>query len=172
MERSKARTRLVYVRKVVWHKVRPGKPIFLVISRDPEGREKDDFFFTTDLSMDPARLISLYADRWAIEDTFRNCKQYLGIQEPQSWKFFGPEQVAVFGYFIYGLVWLWFIKFGQHKIRLVSPWYREKTKPSFLDALASLRSLIWGQRFIETVPEGSHMRKFTRTIIQNLSKAA
>ncbi len=67
----------------MWYRVRP-KPILLVISRDPQGKQKDDFFFTTDPDMPPAEVVGSYADRWSIEDTFKNAKQYLGGQEPQT----------------------------------------------------------------------------------------
>ena len=49
-ERGKQRKRLVYTRKVLWYKVDKEKLVLLVISRDPNGIEKDDFFFTTDLT--------------------------------------------------------------------------------------------------------------------------
>lgn len=74
------------MRRVFWDKVLRRRYIPLVISRDPAGREKDDSFFTTDTTFDPDMVIALYAYRRAIEDTFRIGKQYLGIEEPQSWK--------------------------------------------------------------------------------------
>ena len=46
-QRGKTIERLVYTRTVLWYKV-SRKPILLVISRDPDRKEKDDFFFTTD----------------------------------------------------------------------------------------------------------------------------
>ena len=74
LERGKTRTRLVYARLVLWYHVQPDRSVLLVISRDPSGKEKDDFFFTTDLDMHPATVISEFANRWPIEDTFRNTK--------------------------------------------------------------------------------------------------
>ena len=40
--------------------------------------------------------IGRYAGRWSLEDTFRNMKQYLGGQEPQTWRAEGPERAAGF----------------------------------------------------------------------------
>ena len=74
LERGKKRTRLVHTRLVLWYHVQPDRSVLLVISRDPSGKEKDDFFFTTDLDMHPATVISEFANRWPIEDTFRNTK--------------------------------------------------------------------------------------------------
>jgi len=50
-QRGKTVKRLVYIRVVLWYTV-SRNPILLVISRDPNGKEKDDFFFTTDVTMD------------------------------------------------------------------------------------------------------------------------
>jgi hypothetical protein len=67
-------------RTVLWYAVCPDRPVLLVIVRDPDGVERDDFFFTTDLVMTPAQVVNPYAGRWSTEDTFRNAKQFLGGQ--------------------------------------------------------------------------------------------
>ncbi|MGH2696312.1 MAG: IS701 family transposase, partial [Actinomycetota bacterium] len=66
--------RLVYVRDVLWYKVNKRDLVRLVIVRDPDGNEPDDFFFTTDLSATGAEVASRYAGRWSIEVTFRDTK--------------------------------------------------------------------------------------------------
>ena len=171
-ERGKERTRMVIVRHVVWHKVLPGKHIKLVISRDPDGVEQDDYFFTNDLVLEDHLLISRYFDRWSIEDTFRNGKQFLGIEQPQSWKGPGPEKVAAVGYAIYSLVWAWFIKNGDHKAFPTRPWYVSKSRPSFQDALAGIRYQIWSSRISTTVPGDPEFHKFTEIMIESLARAA
>jgi len=172
VERGKIKARLVHVRRVVWHAVLPGKYIQLVISRDPAGKEKDDFFISTSLMLDPALVISRYADRWAIEDTFRNVKQFLGIEQPQSWKGSGPENVAAVGYALYSLIWTWFLREGNATDFPERPWYKTKERPSFADALTGFRRLIWDSRFSQTVPADLQLHKFTENIIECLSRAA
>jgi hypothetical protein len=171
-EKGKKRFRMVIIRHVVWHKVLPGKYIRLIISRAPEGTEKDDCFFTTDLQLDAALLISAYANRWCIEDTFRNGKQFLGIEQPQSWKGAGPEKVAAMGYAIYSLIWSWFIKSGNHRAFPKRPWYQTKTNPSFQDALAGIRHQLWTSRIPESVPDAPEFHKFSTIMINSLSRAA
>ena len=78
--------RLLLTRDALWYRVCPDQPVRVVVSRDPKGREKDDVFFTTDLTMAPGVVVSHYFGRWPVEDTFRNCKQSLGAEEPQAWK--------------------------------------------------------------------------------------
>lgn len=172
-ERGRTRERLVCVREVVWYAVRPDAPVLLVISRDPDGVEKDDFFFTTDVSRTPEAVISVFADRWAIEDTFRAVKQSLGAEEPQAWQGQGPERVGAFAYFLYGLVWLWYLRHGYGSVGLrLTPWYRSKCRPSFLDARAALRTALWRHRISSTVPHAAQLEKFTVPLVQALARAA
>jgi hypothetical protein len=138
--------RLLYTRVVLWYTV-SRKPILLVISRDPKGKEKDDFFFTTDVTVAPAEVLACYADRWAIEDTFKNTKQLLGGQQPQTYKAKGPERAAGLSLWLYSMVWLWYLKKkpGQRYF-IVQPWYRQKKAASFADALSCLRRELWCER--------------------------
>jgi len=145
-QRSKTIKRMVYTRVVLWYKV-SRKPILLVISRDPDGKEKDDFFFTTDLTMKTAEVLECYNDRWAIEDTFKNTKQFLGGQEPQTFKGQGPQRAAGLSLWLYSLVWLWYLsQKTNNRYFIVQPWNPLKAAPSFADAIACLRRELWKER--------------------------
>jgi hypothetical protein len=145
-QRGKTIKRLVYTRQVIWYWV-SHQPILLVISRDPAGKERDDFLFTTDLTMTAVEVLECYNDRWAIEDTFKNTKQFLGGQQPQTYKGQGPERAAALSLCLYSMVWLWYLR---QKTRArsfwVQPWYRQKVTPSFVDALCCLRRELWTKR--------------------------
>jgi hypothetical protein len=172
-ERGKTRKRLVYCRPVLWYKVRPDVPVLLVISRDPEGKEKDDFFVTTDLTLAGAVVISEFANRWPIEDTFRNVKQFLGAEHPQCWSGQGPQRAAAFPYLLYGVIWLWYINHAYPSTSLpTTPWYPSKRTPSFKDALASLRTALWRERFFQTVPRKAQMNKFQKLLVSALARAS
>jgi hypothetical protein len=162
-ERGKSRDRLLYTRQVIWAGVSK-EPIFLIISRDPEGKEADDFFFSTDVAIDAALAVGDFADRWSVEDTFRNVKQYLGAEQPQSWKGIGPERSGAFSYLVYGVVWLARIeREGQDTATIEREWYGGKDCVSFLDALADLRQRLWD----ETIKAMSASRA-DQAIIQKL----
>jgi hypothetical protein len=47
-----------------------------------------------------------FADRWSVEDTFRNVKRHLGAERPQSWKDIAPERAGAFPCLAYGAVWM------------------------------------------------------------------
>jgi hypothetical protein len=171
-ERGKTKYRLVYARVVLWYKV-SHTPVLLVISRDPAGKEPDDFFFTTDLKLTPTEVIGGFAGRWSIEDTFKNTKQSLGSEEPQTWKSQGPERAAVISLWLYSMVWAWYISYGYGKTRLPAiPWYSTKTCPSFQDALAALRRELWRQRIKSMFEKSAVHNKITEFLIVALSATA
>ena len=62
--------RLVLVRDVLWYTVNKRDLLRLVIVRDPDGIEPDDFFITTDRTATGAQVASRYAGRWSIEVCF------------------------------------------------------------------------------------------------------
>jgi hypothetical protein len=170
--RGKDKERLVLVRKVLWYKVLPDHPVLLVICRDPEGKEKDDFFFTTDLSSLPEEVIERYAGRWSIEDTFKNVKQSLGGQDPQTWKFEGPERAAALSLWLYSAIWFWYVTTqGSRRSWIPMPWYTQKCTPSFTDALASLRRFLWRQKIFCTSGKGALQPKIAETLISVLANA-
>jgi hypothetical protein len=172
VERGQVRKRWIYARRVLWYRVcKP--PVRLVISRDPEGKEHDDFFFTTDLSLTPEQVLGGFAGRWSIEDTFKNTKQFVGGQEPQTWKGQGPERAALLSLWLSSVVWLGYLsedsRSGKVKIR---PWYPQKVHPSFQDALASLRRHRWSQRIISMFGKRFGHDQKTEVLLDALSRAA
>lgn len=170
--RGRMKERLIYTQQVLWYAACPTRPVLLVIVRDPAGKEPDDFFFTTQLDATGQEVASGYCGRWSIEDTFRNTKQYLGGEDPQSWKGQGPERAAALSFWIYAIVWYWYIKtYGSKASWLVTPWYPGKCTPSFIDALAALRTVLWGRRVFARSDSRALPRKFADVLIGVLAEA-
>ena len=145
--RGRAACRLLLSRDVLWYHVCKGHPVRVVASRDPAGRERDDFFFTTDLTMIPGAVVSHYFGRLPVEDTFRCTKQSLGGEEPQTWKGSGPERAASLAFGMYTAVWVWYLQTQGVKPSLPKlPWYPKKVRPSFVDAMSALRTELWQER--------------------------
>jgi hypothetical protein len=164
--------RLVHVRDVLWYRVCPNKLVRLVIVRDPAGVQPDDFFFTTDLTNTGAQVASRYPGRWCIEVTFRDSKQNLGGQHPQTWKRQGPERAACLSLWLHATVWCWYI--DTHPTGrgwTTRAWYTRKTTPSFLDALAALRRVLWSQRITAMSRSGANSTKITDSILDTLAYA-
>jgi hypothetical protein len=171
-ERGQEKKRWVYTREVLWYHVLK-TPVLLVISRDPAGKERDDFFFTTDRSLTAAQVIGGFSGRWSIEDTFKNTKQFVGGQEPQTWKHQGPERAAMLSLWLGSLVWLWFLQQPPQAHQVAGPaWYPGKTHPSFQDAWAALRRHLWSQRIKAMFGPSPGPTQNLAVLIEALSRAA
>jgi len=171
--RGKEKERLVSSQLVLWYGVKNNGPVLLVISRDPAGKEPDDFFCTTNVKASAEHVIETYGGRWSIEDTFKNTKQSLKGETPQSWKKSGPERIAHLSFLLYSFVWLWYLKTqGTKRTWKILPWYPQKRTASFADALTSLRRVLWRQRFISRSEKTSDSSKIISTLIEAVARAA
>ena len=165
--------RLVCVRDVLWYAVNKTDLLRLVIVRDPGGIEPDDFFVTTDRTATGAQVASRYAGRWSIEVSFRDAKQHLGGQDPQSWKRQGPERAAALSLWLHAQVWCWYLQVHPTgRTWIPRPWYRAKATPSFLDALAALRRTLWSQRITAMSDRQDENHKITDALLDTLAYAA
>jgi hypothetical protein len=171
--RGRTITRQVWSRPVLWYRTCPKAMVLLVVVRDPEGREPDDFFFSTDLAMAPGEVLSLYGDRWAIEVTYRDVKQLAHGQEPQTWKGQGPERAANLAFWLHGATWLWYLATSGAVPTFTSqPWYRQKRLPSFADAIAQLRRVLWEERILATSHHDQDKQVITSVLVEALAMAA
>ncbi len=101
---GRKRQRLVHSFVSLWYHVAKGKPLRIVIVRDPQGEQPDDFFFTTDVDMSPEDVATLYAARWGIEECFREAKQFMGFEGVHGWKAKTVERQAPFALLMLTLV--------------------------------------------------------------------
>lgn len=171
--RGKSVDCLLWSRAVLWHGVCPDKMVRLVVVRDPAGIQHDDYFFTTDLDATPPDVVHQYAGRWSIEETFRNTKQHLRGEDPQSWAEKGPERAAAISLWLSSLVWLWYIEtHGRRPTWISTPWYTSKRTPSFYDALTSLRELHWSSLIYGRANQGNDIPKIAALVIRVLASAA
>jgi len=100
-------------------------------------------------------------------------KQFLGGQQPQTFKGKGPERAAALSLWLYSVVWLWYLKQKSRKrCFIIQPWYRQKLTPSFADALCCLRRELWRQRIKYMFGDSAvHDKKF-EFLLEALAPAA
>ena len=171
--RGTVRQLLLYSRQVLWYDVLRDRPVLLVIVRDPAGVQPDDYFFTTDLADTAVQVASRYGDRWSVEDSFRNAKQCLGLEDPQTRKGNGPERAVALAFWTYAAVWVWYIRVhGTERTWAMLPWYSHKRTPSFPDALAALRRDLWRHRISAGSPRQPVQAKTQDMLLEVLATAA
>ena len=67
---------------VVWYPHQVARTILLVLIRDPSGSAPLTALFSTDLTRSGIAIVQDYVQRWPIEVTFHDVKQYLGGEDP------------------------------------------------------------------------------------------
>ena len=86
--------------------------IQVVVVRDPSGRMRDGYLFTTDLKASLSWVITQFAWRWSIEVLFRASKQVMDIEAPQHWSRESVEKVAPWVWSMQSVVMVWYITAG------------------------------------------------------------
>jgi hypothetical protein len=110
---GKTRELLAVSYQAVWPHVLGLRPIQVVVVRDPEGRMRDAYLFSTDAQARPGWVIEKFSWRWSIEGLFRASKQDLGIEGPQHWAQQSVEKVAPWVWGVQGVVLVWYITQGR-----------------------------------------------------------
>ena len=87
-------------------------------------------FFSTDLSMDPVRLLELYAVRFKIEDAFDELKTFGGFADCRQRSLQALKRHATFSLMAYSLLRLLSISLAQAQTIEAEPWWQPKGPPS------------------------------------------
>jgi len=145
--------------------------VVAVDSLNVEGRIQA--FYSTAHQASALEVLAWYAQRWAIEQTFRETKGHLGFEQPQGWTRRAVERTAPVAMLLYSLVVVWFAKHGHRQWQAPQrPWYRSKRGPAFVDMLDTLRTETLHARIISLGLHGPGSRKIIHTLQQVTSLAA
>ena len=98
----------------VWPKVLGLMPVLVVLVRDPQGKFKDAYLFTTDLHAELSWVIAAYSRRWSIEVAFKASKQVMKIEAPQHWCQESIEKLSPWVWLMQSVVSLWYLTEDRH----------------------------------------------------------
>jgi len=161
-----------------WYKAGQGLvPIRWVFTHDIQGTHRDDYFYTTDPDLSATQIVSWFTARWPIETTFQEVREHLGFETTRqrvanSVLRMGPCLLG-----LYSLVTLIFVEHARHhSIRpRCTAWYT-KTEPTFSDAIATVRRLLWAETIFQTPSQQDTFQKiprpFRRMLLDRLCAAA
>ena len=99
--------------QAVWPEVMALTPILVVLVRDPRGKFKDKYLFTTDVNADLSWIIAAFSRRWSIEVAFKSSKQVMNIQAPQHWCQQSIEKLAPWVWLMQSVIALWYFTDGR-----------------------------------------------------------
>jgi hypothetical protein len=154
-----------------WYKSGHGLvPLRWVFVRDQSGTHRDEYFFTTDLTLRPADLINAYTGRWNIETTFEELRAHLGLETTRGWC---PNTVlraapCLFG--LYTVVALLYQALPAAKRQGTITW-TGKQATTFSDALAAVRRWLWSEWVFPQAEGGTAIEKLPPALREILFSA-
>ena len=116
----------------------PDRPVKVVAVEYLRGGRGREVFYSTRTDAQAEQILQWFSRRWSMEVTFHECKQHLGIDEPENRTRRAVRRTAPTGFLLYSLITLW------HECVRPEPAtplrnYRGKSRASFADMLAALR---------------------------------
>lgn len=136
---------LLFSRTALWHT--PGEApvkILYVITRDPEGKLRDEVFATTKLDATPAQVIEWVVMRWSVETTFEEAREHLGLETQRQWNelAIGRTTPCLLGLFSLVILLTHRLQPDGQVPPLTAAWYA-KPEATFSDCLILVRKHLW-----------------------------
>jgi len=114
-----------------------------------------------------------------VEEAIFESKQHLGFENTRprklGWCGKTVHHQAPLAMVLLTLVKAWYAHAAANEPSLrpePTPWHPSKTRPSFLDMLAALRTVLWRHRFSSTLRLTPRVADILKTISYTLSAAA
>ena len=147
-----------------------------VYVHDCTGTHRDEYFFTTDMTMKPQQIVECYTQRWSIETTFQECREYLKLESPKG---YSQETVLRFTPCLFGLytmVVLLYLQLLHPSRTLRAIFWRGKSTVTFSDMITCVRRALWEQWCFHTQADPHEFSKLSPslqdTILYALAPAA
>lgn len=161
-----------------WYKTGEGlAPVRWVWTHDIQGAHRDDYFYSTDPTVDPTQIVSWFTARWPIETTFQEMRAHLGLETTRQRTEKSVTRTAPCLFGLFSLICLIYAEhLRTHKPRpACTDWY-VKSEPTFADAIATVRKLFWEKTVFRQSPHNVAFEKvpadLRNLLLDSLSRAA
>ncbi len=126
-----------------WYKSGAGLvPLGWVFVKDQTGTHRDEYFFSTDVSMTAVAMIAAYCGRWNLETTFQEMRCFLGLETTRGWCRRTVLRAAPCLFGLYSVVALLYQGLPEAKREGRVEW-PGKQGVTFSDAITSVRRWLW-----------------------------
>jgi len=157
----------------VWyHTGLPPVDIRWVLIRDPQGEFEPQALLSTKLDHRPQQILSWFVRRWPMEVTFEEARAHLGVETQRQWNGLAIARTTPALMALYSVVTLTSgaLMKAETKVIRTAAWYA-KRQPTFSDAIALLRRLLWSHSYFSTSDAESEMIKIPRSLLERLTDA-
>lgn len=147
-----------------WYKSGAGLvPIRWVFVRDREGTHRDEFFFSTDPSLEATAIVTLYTARWNLETTFQEMRALLGLETTRGWCRQTVLRMAPCLFGLYTVVALLYHALPATKRDGRVEW-PGKEGVTFSDALMAVRRWLWREWVFPQIGVASVVQKLPEPV--------
>jgi hypothetical protein len=154
-----------------WYKAGAGLvPLRWVFVHDLDGTHRDEYFYATDPSLDPAEIVTRYAGRWNIECTFQEARAHLRSETTRGWSRETVLRATPCLLALYSVVAMLYHALPEAKRTGCVRW-PGKAGVSFSDALSSVRLWVWAEGLFPRVGGGIGMEKLPEPLREILQVA-
>jgi hypothetical protein len=156
----------------IWyHSGLPPVPIRWLLVRDPSGVRDPQAFLCTDLDATPAQILGWFVQRWSIETTFQEVRNYLGVETQRQWSDLAILRTTPALLGLYSLITIWANTLGGASGFIhprVAAWYT-KSELTFSDAIAAVRRALWSPPNFSMSRKRSDMVEIPAALLQRLT---
>lgn len=152
-----------------YHSGKPVVPIRWVLLRDPGGRLEPVALLSTDPGLTAVEVVSYLGKRWSVEVTLEESRAHLGVETQRQWSDKAIDRTTPVLMALFSIVTLLADQLQKQGKLMVdkAAWY-QKEKPTFSDAIAAVRRLLWSKIDFSTSDKNSEMEKIPRHLLEHI----
>jgi hypothetical protein len=147
-----------------------------VYVHDGTGTHRDEYFFSTDITMRPQQIVECYTRRWSIETTFQECREYLKLESTKGYCQTTVLRLTPCLLGLYTAIVLLYLQLPKTASTLGAVCWRGKSTVTFSDMVTCVRRALWEQWVFHTQDDPQEFSKLSRslqeTILYGLAPAA
>jgi len=133
----------------------------IVLVKTPNGKNEAEVFFSTDIGLEPAKIINYFILRWNLEVTFFETRAHLGIETQRQWSDKAIQRTTPLLMGLYSLITL--IGVEMNKVRTLvaaetTSWYDKRGELTFIDIIVVVRRSIWSKRFSKSANQADFVK--------------
>jgi hypothetical protein len=143
-----------------WYKAGEGLvAVRWVYVHDLTGTHRDEYLYSTDLSLTPQEIIEEYTGRWNIETTFAEARAYLGLESTRGWgaRTVSRAEPCLLGLYSVVALRYWLLPPADQDQGAVD-WDGKQTV-TFSDAISAVRRWLWTHWVF---PRAGHSEAFAK----------
>ena len=163
----------IYSESALWYKSGfEAVPIKWVLIRDPRGEFKPQALMSTDREHRSQQMLEWFVRRWRMEVTFEEARAHLGVETQRQWNDLAIKRTTPLLMGLFSIVTLLADGLIQERGKTirVAAWY-EKTRVTFIDAIAMVRSRLWSSYHFSTSSQNQEVIKIPRSLFERLTDA-